>query len=249
MSIFPKSRAAVLSMLFLAAVAHGASASHPPVKIAVIGEQTTHSLHRENDPEYPKFLGEILDRDFVIDATKPHPMGGGHLYGRGTNFQIGNFAHPQASILDHALTNPKSYLRSDELKLAEQFEPHLVVLGSFGDHEALAKVGFENFSRDLRRLIDRIAGFASQPQILVALPIPRGPKDEDENYRRIREETEQVAREKKLAIIDLWTPFLGHPEYYKDATHLTIPGRQQPAKLVASAVTIKIQPPPPASRP
>ena len=229
-------------------VAKRAASASAQIKIALIGEQTTHSLHRENDPEYPKFLGESLDRDFIIDATKPHPMGGGHLYGGGAKFLIGNFAHPQATILDHALSNPKSYLRSDELKLAEAFAPHLVVLGPFGDHEALAKIGFDNFTRDLRALLDRLAAFPSHPQILVALPIPHGPKDDDENYRRIRRETEQVAREKKLAIIDLWTPFLGHPEFYKDATHLTIPGRQQLAKVVAASLTVtKIQPPPPAS--
>jgi lysophospholipase L1-like esterase len=163
-------------------------------------------------------------------------MGGGHLYGGGAKYQIGNFAHPQATVLDHALENPKSYLRSNELKLAEQFAPRIVVLGPFGDHEALAKVGFENFTKDLRAILDRLAAISSRPTILVALPIPRGPKDEDENYRRIRRETEQVARERKLAVIDLWPPFLGHPEFFKDATHLTIPGRQQLAKLVAAAV-------------
>ena len=236
-----------LAPLACAALLALAAPLHAQLKIAVIGEQTTHSLHRENDPEYPKFLGELLDKDFAIDATRPHPMGGGHLYGGGPKFQIGNFAHPQASVLDHALTNPKSYLRSHELKLCEEFAPQVVVLGPFGDHEGLSKVSFENFTKDLRTLVDRIAAFRSAPKIYLALPLPRGPKDEDENYRRIRRETEQVAREKGLAVIDLWTAFLGHPEYYQDATHLTIPGRQQLANVVAAAIVTKTQPPPPPS--
>lgn len=243
---------AALAFCLARAAAAPAPASMParaPIKIALMGEQTTHSLHRENDPEYPRFLGELLDPDFAIDAAKPHPMGGGHLYGAGTKFQIGNFAHPQASILDHALTNPKSYRRSDELKLAEQFAPRVVVLGPFGDHESLAKVSMDNFTKDLRALIDRIAAFPSRPKILVALPLPRGPKDEDENYRRIRRETAQVAAENKLTVIDLWTPFLGHPEFYKDGTHLTLPGREQLAKLVAAALITKTPPPPPSSIP
>lgn len=206
------------------------------IKIALLGEQTTHSFHRENDPEYPRFLGELLDADFTIDATKPHPMGGGHLYGRGTHYAVGNFGHPRGTVIDHALENPKAILRSDELKLAEQFAPHVVVVGPFGDHEPLTKVSMDNFTKDLRTLLDRIGTFSSKPTVLVALPIPRGPKDEDANYRRIRQETEQVALEKKLPLVDLWTPFLGKPEFYQDATHLTLAGRRELARIVGSAV-------------
>lgn len=208
-----------------------------PIKIAVIGEQTTHSLHRENDPEYPQFLGEALDADFGIDVTKPHPTGGGHLYGAGSRFAVGNFGHPRGTVIDHALENPRAILRSDELKLAEQFAPQVVVLGPFGDHEPLAKVSLDQFAPDLRRLVDRILAFGSKPRLLLALPLPRGPKDDDENYRQIRNETAQVAREKNLPTIDLWTEFLGKAEFYKDATHLTVPGRKHLAAVVARAIT------------
>ncbi|MBC7800081.1 MAG: hypothetical protein H7Z10_05630, partial [Gemmatimonadaceae bacterium] len=211
-------------------------------RIAVIGEQTTHSLHRENDPEYPQFLGEALDADFGIDVTKPHPNGGGHLYGSGTSYVVGNFGHPRGTVLDHALENPRAILRSEELKLAEKFAPHVVVLGPFGDHEPLTKVSLDNFTPDLRTLITRLAAFGSKPAILVALPLPRGPKDEDANYRRIRGETEQVARELRLPVIDLWTPFLGRPELYQDPTHLTVPGRKELARIVADAIRARVVP-------
>jgi hypothetical protein len=215
----------------------GTLRSEAQTRIACIGEQTTHSLHRENDPEYPQLLGEDLDKDFKIDTQKPHPNGGGFLYGGGADYRIGNFGHPRGTVLDHALDNPKAFIRSEELKLAEQFAPNVVILGPFGDHESLTNVSIDKFIPDLRTLIARIASFKSKPVIFVVLPLPRESRDADASYRRIRNETEQVAREKKLRIIDLWTVFLGQPEYYKDATHLTVSGRRHLAEVVAGAIT------------
>lgn len=206
------------------------------IKVACIGEQTTHSFHRENDPEYPLFLGQILNDDFAVDANAQHPMGGGFLYGGGTKYRIGNFGHPRGTILDHELENPKAIIRSDELKLAQAFAPDVVVLGPFGDHEPLAKVSMDSFTNDLHALIKHIAAFESNPTILVALPLPRGPEDDDENYRRIRDETSRLAEKLSLPTIDLWTPFLGQDQLYQDATHLTVPGRKRLAEIVAEAV-------------
>lgn len=215
----------------------GTVRAQTPIRIACLGEQTTHSFHRVNDPEYPQILGEILDKDFKIDTEKQHPNAGGFLYGGGANYRIGNFGHPRGTVLDHALENPRAVIRSDELKLAEQFAPNMVILGPFGDHESLTNVSMNNFTADLRSLIARIASFKSKPTIFVVLPLPRGAKDEDANYRRIRSETQQVAHEKKLPLIDLWTAFFGHAEYYKDATHLTELGRRHLAEVVAAAIT------------
>jgi hypothetical protein len=222
----------------LTLVITGTLRAQSPTRIACFGEQTTHSFHRQNDPEYPQLLGEILDKDFKIDTEKQHPNAGGFLYGGGSNYRIGNFGHPRGTVLDHELENPRAVIRSDELKLAEQFEPDVVILGPFGDHESQAKVSMDKFTSDLRALIARIASFKSKPKILVVLPLPRNGKDEDANYRRIRQETEAVAREKKLWIIDLWTAFLGKSEYYKDATHLTVGGRQHLAEHVATIITV-----------
>lgn len=227
-----------LAACFIVGLGLAANVARPAqTRIACLGEQTTHSFHRVNDPEYPQLMGELLDADFKVEAAKVHPNAGGFLEGGGTHYRVGNFGHPRGTVLDHALENPKSVLRSDELKLAEAFAPQVVILGPFGDHEAQTKVSMDGFTKDLRVLLDRIAGFASKPVVFVALPLPRGGLDEDATYRRIHDETAAVARERKLPVIDLWTAFLGHKEYFKDATHLTIPGRHQLAKVVAEAVT------------
>jgi hypothetical protein len=190
----------------------------------------------------------MLDTDFQA-ATNAAPMGEGFIYGGGTHYRIGNFGHPQGTILDHDQTNPKSFLRSDELKLTEKFQPNIVVFGPFGDHEALSKVSMDLFKTNLVTLLDRIASFDSKPLIYVALPLPRGGKDEDTTYRRMRVEMLQVAGERKLPVIDLWISFMGQTNYFKDATHMTEPGRHQLAKVVKDAITTAPKPVLPESRP
>ena len=236
-SLRPAPRALLLAIcaLALSACTSASAPSGSPIKVACFGEQTTHSFHRVNDPEYPLFLGQLLDADFKAEAIE-HPMAGGFLYGGGTHYRIGNFGHPRGTVIDHDLEDPKAILRSDELKLSEQFNPDIVILGPFGDHESLTKVSMDHFTPDLNRLIDHIAAFRSHPFIYLALPVPRGPLDNSDNYRRIRDETLQVARARNLPTIDLWTGFLGHPEFFQDGTHLTIPGRHQLAQTVAAAV-------------
>jgi hypothetical protein len=228
--------AILLALVPLWLGADGPPGPHAPVRIACVGEQLVHSYHRENDPEYPQFLGELLDADFKAEPT-PHPMQGGFLYGGGSRFRIGNFGHPRGTVIDHGLENPKAILRSGELRLAERFAPDIVVLGPFGYHESLTGVGMDHFAPDLRRLIDRIQAFGSRPAVYVALPVPFGAKDDNRNFRRVRSETEQVARERKLPIIDLWSAFLGHDGYFKDGFHLTESGRRHLARVVADAIS------------
>ena len=226
----------VLALVPLCPGADGPPQAHAPIRIACVGEQLVHSYHRENDPEYPQFLGELLDADFKAEST-PHPMQGGFLYGGGSRHRIGNFGHPRGTVIDHGLENPKAILRSAELRLAEQFAPDIVVLGPFGYHESLTGVSMDHFAPDLRRLIDRIQAFGSKPAVFIALPVPYGPKDDDRNYRRVRSETEQAAHERRLPIIDLWSAFLGHGGYFKDGFHLTESGRRHLARVVAEAIS------------
>jgi len=239
LSSSPRSGASVGLLVFttLLLCGDGLPSAHAQTRVACLGEQTTHSFHRENDPEYPQLMGEMLDPDFTIDADAVALLGGGFLTGGGSRFRVGNFGHPRGTVLDHDQENPKSTLRSEELKLAEKFAPDIVVLGPFGDHELLAGVSMDGFKHDLGILLDRIAAFAHQPTILVALPLPRGGKDEDDNYRRIRNETAEVATARGLPTLDLWTAFRGQTELFQDGSHLTPAGRRELARLVGRAVT------------
>ncbi len=206
-----------------------------PVRIACLGEQTTHSLHRVNDPEFPLLLGEALDRDFKADPTS-NPVAGGFFTGGGSHYRIGNFGSPNASVIDHALEKPQSLLRSPQLTAAEAFAPDIVILGPFGEHEELTGLSMDHYAPDLKHLVERIRGFPSSPLVLLLLPIPAGGADDSPAYRQIREATFDVARQTGQPTVDLWTPFLGKAALFIDPTHLTESGRRKLAGIVAHAV-------------
>ena len=220
---------------FCLAIPALAAFRRPAVRIACLGEQTTHSLHRVNDPEFPLLLGEALDRDFKADPT-PNPTAGGFFMGGGSHYRIGNFGSPNASVIDHALEKPQSLLRSPQLIAADAFAPDIVILGPFGEHEELTGLGMDHYAPDLKRLVERIRGFASRPRVFLLLPIPPFGRDDKPAYRQIRDATHEIARQTGQPIIDLWTPFLGNARLFKDPTHLTENGRRKLARIVARAL-------------
>ena len=218
-------------------------------KVGCAGEQTTHSLHRENDPEYPFLMAQQLDADFVA-TDKMAPHGGGFLEGGGTSFTIGNFGHPQASVLNHDLENPKTYLKSEEFTLLSAFAPNIVVLGPFGDHDVLAGVPLTQFPADFDALIAGLQAIASKPLVALATPLPEGGVDKADGFTEINGYTQAAATKHQLPVIDLWVEFLGKTTLYQDDFHLTVEGRTHLATFVGDAVKTLAQdlgePEPPA---
>jgi MYXO-CTERM domain-containing protein len=229
-------RARVVGSCLVLAFAMSAPAlAQAQLKVACAGEQTTHSLHRENDPEYPLLMGMLLDTDFVA-SDKMAPHGGGFLEGGGSGFTIGNFGHPQASVLDHALENPKTYLKSEEFTLLSGFMPRIVVLGPFGEHDRLSMVPMIQFPTDLDALIAALQALESKPLVALATPLPPGGADKADVITEIRGYTVIAADQHQLPTIDLWTEFLGKANLFQDDTHLTLEGRGHLAEFVGNNV-------------
>lgn len=205
-------------------------------RVACVGEATTHSAHRNYDPEYPELMGQRLDSDFQKDDVQ-NPMSGGMLYGGGTLFTVGNFGTPKGSAMDHEPTDQaESTLRGPQLVLAEEFEPHLVILGPYGPHEPYTGVSLDQFRPDLQALAERVLAFSSSPGLLIALPLPRNGTDGDTIRRQIYEDTVQVAADLNLVSIDLWTEFLGKADEFEDQNHLNLSGREHMAQVIGDAV-------------
>lgn len=204
-------------------------------KVACTGEQTTHSLHRENDPEYPFLMAKQLDADFVA-TDKMAPLGGGFLEGGGTSFTVGNFAHPQASVLKHSKENPKTYLESAEFLLLVAFKPDLVVLGPFGWHDVLSGVPLANFPSDMDALIAAVQAIDSKPRIALATPVPQGGVDKADGFTQIDGYTRAAATAHQLPIIDVWQDLTGKASLFQDDFHLTVEGRTRLATFVGEAV-------------
>ncbi len=202
-------------------------------RVACAGEQTTHSLHRENDPEYPLLMAQLLDADFV-DSGKMAPMGGGFLEGGGTNFTVGSFAHPQASVLNHDLENPKTFLKSAEFQLLIAFKPNIVVLGPFGYHETAAPLA--NFPADMKALLDAVLAIDSKPTVALATPLPKSGVDKADAFTEIDKYTRAAATERQLPLVDVWQEFTGKAALYQDDFHLKVDGRAHLALFVGEAV-------------
>jgi len=212
-------------------------------KVACVGEQTTHSLHRENDPEYPFLMAKQLDADFVA-TTLMAPHGGGFLEGGGTNFTVGNFGHPQASVLNHDQTDPRTYLKSEEFPLLVAFKPDLVVLGPFGWHDVLSNVPLANFPKDMDALILAVQAIDSKPRIALATPVPEGGADKADGFTQIDALTRAAATQHQLPIIDVWQELSGKASLFQDDFHLTVEGRTHLATFVGNSVkTLAAAPP------
>ncbi len=204
-------------------------------KVACVGEQTTHSAHRENDPEYPLLMAMLLDPGFVA-TDKMAPFGGGFVEGSGRLFAVGNFAHPQGTVLNHDLEDPKTYLKSTEYTLLVAFKPDLVVLGPFGWHDTVAGVPLSGFPADMDALIAALQATASKPRIALATPVPEGGVDKADGFTEINGYVKAAATKHQLDVIDVWTELVGKSTLYQDDFHLTLEGRQHLAGFVGDAV-------------
>lgn len=186
-------------------------------KVTCVGEQTTHSAHRENDPEYPTRLAELL----------------------GNQYEVSNRGLPKGRVLSKA-NAPESdaYILGEPFAMRLTDQPNVVVLGPWGRHDTYEGNWPEHkseFSADLEALVQAYVDLDSHPVVLLATPLPYN-GGTDHAITELLKPTQALADEMSLATIDLWSAFLGHPEWYKDGTHLTPEGQQQQAKIVAAAI-------------
>ena len=248
---------ASLLLISLGAAAMARSANAAPIKVACIGEHTTHSHafpadNREAQPpgmqEYPAQLQTLLGPDYevrnfgdccgtVLQGYTPQP-GETHPYVNGAN--PGDGVAYKESIA---------------------FLPDIVVVGSWGRHDwGLAKApgevftlqGFEDGYDDL---IKRYRALASHPKIFVSLPIPilNGQGDVPNDGVKTSDVLPSVmtiASKYGLPVVDLYNPFLNHMELFKqppdqrgegEGEHVTAGGLTVMANAVFAAIQKDLQ--------
>jgi uncharacterized membrane protein YgcG len=216
-----RDRRAAGGLAWLLALSAAAPASAPgraaaAVKVACIGAQTTHSHQLTRDKEYPAMLQVLL----------------------GPAYEVGNFGDCCATVLQgyprQRETHP--YLEGGEAygeilgyHDSVKFAPSVVVIGSWGKHDTeiadqlykgvLDRVKFE---KDFDALVTTYLELPTRPRVFVSLPIPipfGQPKGVTTEV--ILPAIKAVAAKYQLPIIDLYAPFLNHPELFKDETHVT----------------------------
>jgi hypothetical protein len=198
----------------------GRTADAAPLKVACIGEHTTHSHHfpalnRESQPvgmqEYPAMLQTLL----------------------GASYQVRNFGDCCGSVLQGYTPQETHPYVNGALNAAEgpgyteslAFMPDIVVIGSWGRHDwgklpAATEVwNVAKFETDYDDLVQRYQRLPTHPIIFVSLPIPI-PNGEATPATGVATSSvlpaiRNVAAKYNLPIIDLYTPFLGHRELFK----------------------------------
>jgi hypothetical protein len=210
-------------------------ATAAPIKVACIGEHTTHSHafpadNREAQPigsqEYPAQLQTLL----------------------GPGYEVRNFGDCCASVLQgYTVAETHPYVAGTNVgdgvgyKESIAFLPDIVVIGSWGRHdwgmdkapgEVFTLQGFQDGYDDL---VKRYQALSSHPKIFVSLPIPilngqgdvpdQGVKTSD-----VLPAVNAIAAKYQLPIVDMYAPFLNHMELFKQP-----PGAEGEGEHVAPA--------------
>jgi hypothetical protein len=220
-----------VTLLTLGALAHGAPAA--PIRVACVGEHTIHSDKLQRSQEWPRMLGDKL----------------------GPGYDVQNFGDCCASVL---LDYPVQHANHPYIKPYDRpaykpgfhesvaFMPDVVIIGPWGKHDwEMSDILYQGvlpadkFLADYETLVTTYLNLPNKPRVLVSLPIPFPMGTAKVGIiDTILAATRTIASKYHLPVIDLYQPFLGHPELYKDITHIADKaGHQKIAEVVQAAFT------------
>jgi hypothetical protein len=236
---------ALAGVLALTASARIAAAA--PIKVSCIGEQTTHSdLYptTTNQPvgmqEYPAMLQTLL----------------------GSGYTVMNYGDCCASVVSgYTTSETHPYINGNKFGPSMSFDPDIVIIGSWGRHDwgksaqnALAAfeagdtmTTYTKFQTDYDTLVSKYIAAPSKPKIFCStpIPIPFGMDGPDDGYKTspAAAAITAVCTKYNLPIIDLYTAFTGHMEYYinppdkdSEGEHTSVAGMMETAMLVRDAI-------------
>lgn len=201
-------------ILVLAALKAGAE----PIRIACIGDSITEGSGVDNPSvnAYPIVLGRLL----------------------GTNYQVRNFGVSGRTLLKKG-DNP--YWREAAFRNATNFAPHIVTIKLGTNDSKPQNWRYRNeFADDLRAMIDVFTNLPSHPVVWVCLPVPAYAVNFGIDPEIIRNEIipilKQVAQEKGMPVVDLYTPLSGKPELFPDNIHPNLNGAALIARTLHGAM-------------
>ena len=160
----------------------------------------------------------------------------------GSNYSVGNFGVGGATI---TVNSGKPYVNESVFQDSKEFKPDIVIimLGTNDAHPAL-KLNTSSFVNNYAKLIEKFQELDSKPKVWIVKPPPifnNGTGLSTENFDTyIIPAIERVADQTNLALIDVYTPLLDHPEYFKDGVHLNIEGSQVVANIIYNALILQL---------
>ena len=167
-----------------------------------------------------------------ITAVSDYPVDLQRMLGR--NYKVSNFGVVAATLLSNT---SKPYIYEKALLRAKVSQPNIVVimLGTNDAHVANYPL-IDDFVSDYERLVGEFQVLSSKPEILLVKPPPIFTNEFNLSNANLVEgiipRIEQVAKDLGLSTIDAYTPFVNHPEYFKDGVHPTSEG----ASMIANEI-------------
>jgi acyl-CoA thioesterase-1 len=191
---------------FALAVMITESDQHSPIRVAYVGDSITEVSG------YPSYLQSLLGSQYLVE----------------------NFGDSGATVL---LNSWRPYMNQLKFQNAKEFQPNMVVI-ILGTNDCLHGLHQynESFQDDYAKLITQFRQLESKPQIWIVKPPPifSNSSDLSSTYftQTIISQIEEVANKQNLPIIDIYSAFGNHTDYFKDGVH----PNSQGAALLASEV-------------
>jgi lysophospholipase L1-like esterase len=158
----------------------------------------------------------------------------------GSNYSVQNFGVGGSTAL---LSSDKPYMNQSALQKAEEFQPDIVII-MLGTNDAIPEyfVHIDQFVSDYKALIGEFQALPKAPKIWLVLPPPILSNSSGPNsvnfVEGVMPRLEQIANETGLPLIDAYSPFLNHPEYFRwDGVHPNGQGAKAIAVEVYKAIT------------
>ena len=193
-------------------------AAEDKIKIACIGNSITYGYGVDWNESYPYRLQELFGTD---------------------EYTVENDGVNSLTLLKNG-DNP--YYRNGKLPEVFTFQPDIITikLGTNDTKPQNWDLHHQEFKADYLWLIDTLSGMASRPTIWLLLPVPvfRNPIGErwgirDSIVRKIIPLIEEVADERELPVIDMYTPLQQFPEYFSvDGVHPDAAGLDTIAHII-----------------
>ena len=188
------------------------------IRVACVGDSITFgfALEKREANSYPAVLGKLL----------------------GEKFQVRNFGVSASTLLKKG---DWSYWKVAAFERVSEFAPHAVVLMLGTNDSKSHNWKFKaEFADDLRAMVDHLGALPSKPRIWLCLPVPaygtRWGISEEIVHGEIIPLIKQVAAERKLPLIDMYTALSKRPALFPDTIHPNADGTALMAKTVSEAL-------------
>ena len=158
----------------------------------------------------------------------------------GANYTVRNFGFDSSTVL---LNTDTPYMYQVEFNRSKYFLPDIVVV-MLGTNDARTDYfkSIKDFVSDYLMLINELQVLESEPQIFLVKPPPLFNNTlslESENLLEgIFPRIEQIANDKGLTAIDVYSELENHPEYFPDGVHPTNEGATVIANEVYEAIIL-----------